>query len=820
MAEALEKTAKIKVAKVAVSAAAFAADHTYTYSVPDSLADTLAVGMRVLVSYGRRNRRCEAMVLDIGEEEPSRSLKPILETLESEPVFDAELVRLALLLRDRCFCTYYDAVKAMLPSGIWYAVEDEYRIADAFDKLSALELCVNPDEVLAVELAANGIRVAEGERAAGGKTFDDLVARGVIVRHTAANRIVGDKTVRLFRLAVSAEDAQKYIDTKKQRSPMRCEVVKFLLESEEAALGEITYFTGATTRNINDLKKAGIISEEKRLTYRRPELEAVTPAKPAELNAEQSEAYDRLCTLAGSGKKAAALLYGVTGSGKTQVYIELAAKVLESGRGAMILAPEIALTPQLMRHFRARFGDRVAILHSALTVGERADEWRRIRAGVADVVLGTRSAVFAPIKNLGLIVIDEEQERSYKSENSPRYHARDIAALRVSANDALLVLGSATPSVESFNMARQGRYELITLRERYASRPLPSVEIVDMRAELRRANPGMISSRLRDLLAETIAEGRQAILFINRRGAARRVVCAECGYTPECPNCSSSYTYHSANRRLMCHYCGASEPMPDVCPDCGGELKLVGAGTQKVESELEQLLPGIRVLRMDSDTTSARHSHEDILSEFRSGGADVLLGTQMIAKGLDFENVTLVGVLNADSALYADDFRANERTFSIITQVVGRAGRGSAEGRAVLQTYTPDSPIITAAARQDYEAFFGEEIRLRERLAYPPFRDLVALEVSSTDPNAALDGAMRVRTQLRELLREHAPDALLLGPTQAAVFRVAGRSRYRLTVAGTANAALRRVIAHTLRLFRAEDKRGCSIFADISPNDI
>ena len=810
----------VKVAKVAVSATAYTADHTYSYVIPKELEENIVVGMRVLVPYGRRNRRSEAMVLDISSEKPERALKPIIRALETEPVFTEELVRLALHLREHCFCTFYDAVKAMLPSGIWYSVEDEYHLAEGFDKLSALEFAQNADERTAVELAANGIGVAEGEKAAGGKTFDALVARGVIVRKTAASRVVGDKTVRMFSLAVSKDDAERYIEQKKNRSPVRCAILRFLMDSGEAALGEITYFTGATTQQVSAMKKAGLLSEERLLTYRRPNLEPATPSGPVELNAEQQVALDRLWNLAEKREPAAALLHGVTGSGKTRVYIELAAKVLESGRSAMILAPEIALTPQLMRLFRSRFGDRVAILHSALTVGERADEWRRLRSGEADIVLGTRSAVFAPMKNLGLIVIDEEQERSYKSENSPRYHARDIARRRAQSASALLVLGSATPSVESYERAESGRYELITLKERYASRPLPSVEIVDMREELKKANPGMISGALKRAIEEAIADGKQAILFLNRRGAARRIVCAECGYTPECPNCSTAYTYHSANGRLMCHYCGSGEPKPDRCPECGGELKLVGAGTQRVERELGELIPSARILRMDSDTTSARHSHEDILSKFRAGGADVLLGTQMIAKGLDFENVTLVGVLNADSALYADDFRANERTFSIITQVVGRAGRGASEGRAILQTFTPESPLILAAARQDYEGFFREEITLRKRLNYPPFCDLISVEVSAVDADSALEGVMRIREMLRELTRLHSPETVILGPTQAAVFRVAGRSRYRLTIAGRADATLRRIISTSLKRFRSEERKGCSVFADIGPNDI
>lgn len=808
------------VAKVAVNGAVYAADHTYSYLVPDELSEQLCVGMRVLVPYGNRNRRTEAMILALGEDDSNKRLKPVLRALETEPVFTPELVKLALALREQCFCTFYDAAKAMLPSGIWYAVEDEYRLREGLTKQDALELTASAEERTAVELAAGGVGVAEGERSAGGKTFDALIARGVVVRDTAANRIVGDKKVRIFSLGQSREDTERYIDKNRMKSPVRCEILNFVLESGEAALGEITYFTGCKTAQVTALKKSGLLVEEQRDTYRRPNLEPIVPSAPATLNDEQSAALERLWRLASSGKAAASLLYGVTGSGKTQVYMELAARVLDSGRGAMILAPEIALTPQLMRQFRSRFGDRVAILHSALTVGERADEWKRIRAGEADVVLGTRSAVFAPMKDLGLIVIDEEQERSYKSESTPRYHARDIARRRAYDAGALLLLGSATPSVESFHAATEGRYELVTLKERYAERPLPKVEIVDMREELRRANPGRISAALKDAILQEMSRGKQSILFLNRRGAARKVVCVECGYTPECPNCSSAYTYHSANGRLMCHYCGSSEKLPDRCPNCGGDLKQVGVGTQRVETELAELLPDARVLRMDSDTTAARHSHEEILQKFRSGGADILLGTQMIAKGLDFPNVTLVGVLGADDALYADDFRANERTFSIITQVVGRAGRGGDEGRALIQTYTPDSPIILAAARQDYEGFYREEIKLRERMGYPPFREMVSVEVSAADGDAALDGVMRVRELLRGLISAHSPDTLVLGPTQASVFRVSGRSRYRLTLMGRADAKLRRVIAYALKEFRAGEKRGCSIFADIGPNDI
>jgi primosomal protein N' (replication factor Y) len=513
----------------------------------------------------------------------------------------------------------------------------------------------------------------------------------------------------------------------------------------------------------------------------------------------------------------------VTGSGKTQVYLKLIQSALERNRTALMLVPEIALTPQLLQIFVSHFGDDVAVLHSSLRAGERYDEWKRVRFGKARVVIGTRSAVFAPISGLGIIILDEEQEATYKSEQNPRYHARDIAKYRCAQNNALLVLGSATPSVETMYLADEGVYHRFTLNKRYNEQALPHVLIADMKAELRSGNGTGISALLRQELEANLARGEQSILFLNRRGASRLVSCGECGAVPVCPRCSVHLTYHSANGRLMCHYCGHSQRLPDSCPDCGGGLNFIGIGTQRLQEELNELFPGVEVLRMDADTITATHSHEAILSRFQKKKVPILLGTQMVAKGLDFENVTLVGVIAADLSLYVDNFRAAERTFSLLTQVVGRAGRGQKSGRAVIQTWTPEGDVIRLAAAQDYDGFYRQELALRRLRGCPPFSDFFFITTTGQDEDAVLRTCMRLRQMLESWLSRppYAGFQLqILGPAPAAVAKVNNRYRYRLTLNGPNTRQLRTLIAHLLRTAQTEkENRGVSVFADMNPLD-
>ncbi len=713
--------------------------------------------MRVSIPFGKGNRRSEGLVLSTSSESEFEELKYIDSALDDAPVLSQEQLKLSLWMSDRFFCTVYDAAKAMLPAGMW---------------------------------------------------FKDGVKR------------LGDKTVTTAVLDIPAEEALILASQKKKKAPQQASILELLSQIGSASVKEICYFTGAKRTSIKALSDLGVIALEETEVFRRPSIKPKEAEGPLLLNDAQQAVFESIAARLDTQQADAGLLYGVTGSGKTSIYIKLIEHVLEKGRDALVLVPEIALTPQLISTFAFYFGENIAVLHSALGIGERYDEWKRIRSGSVHVVVGTRSAVFAPVHHLGLLIIDEEQEHTYKSENNPRYHARDIAKFRCVSSGAFLLMGSATPSVESMYSAAEGKYKLYRLENRYNEKELPPVIIADMKKELKNGNGGTISSILLSEIRYNLERGEQSILFLNRRGASTLIACGECGYTFTCPRCSVSVTYHLANKRLMCHYCGYSEHASDDCPDCGGKLKYIGAGTQKVEEELGTLLPGTGIIRMDTDTVSMSNTHEELLTRFRDKRIPILLGTQMVAKGLDFENVTLVGVLSADQMLYINDYRAHERAFSLITQVVGRSGRGSKEGRAVIQTFTPSNEIIRLAARQDYDSFYIREIELRRLSGSPPIFDLIILTVSGQDETLVLRGCVKLRHALQGYFRDM-EDMKILGPAPASIAKINNRFRYRLLLSCRVSRRVRDTIAHVVRE-AAKDKecRGIHIYADNDPFEI
>ena len=820
------------VAKIALQAATYAIDKPYDYQVPPELLDTLRPGMRVIVPFGAGNRRTEGIVLALEggyPDDPRR--KSILTVLDEEPVLDGEALRLALWMRERWFCTVYDAARAMLPAGLYFSLQDRWKLAPGVDREAAYAAAGRSEHARHIVelLFASGREadVAQIKEAFGTKDPNPALKllrdKGIFTLETSASRGVGDKKELVASLAIPPEEAMALVTPRRRSAPLRYAVTELLCAIGSASAKELCYFTGAANATLRSLEKSGILRLEHREVFRRVTVEAGERAAPPVLNAEQQAAFEGLDALAAAGRPAAALLYGVTGSGKTQVYLRLIYEALARGRTAMVLVPEIALTPQLLRIFASHFGDDIAVLHSSLRAGERYDEWKRVRSGQARVVIGTRSAVFAPLRNLGLLILDEEQESTYKSENVPKYHARDVAKYRCAQNDALLVLGSATPSVESMYHARRGDYRLFTLRRRYNEQAMPEVLIADMKQELRAGNGTSLSGPLRAGLAAAMEAGEQSILFLNRRGASRMVTCGECGEVPTCPRCSVHLTYHSANGRLMCHYCGHSEPLPDACPSCGGALNFLGYGTQKVEEELHAAFPGREILRMDTDTVSATQSHEKLLSRFEKERIPVLVGTQMVAKGLDFENVTLVGVISADLSLYVDDYRAGERTFSLLTQVVGRAGRGAKQGRAVIQTFTPENDVIRCAARQDYDSFYEQEIELRRMRLCPPFRELFVLTASGPLESAVLRTCMRLRRSLEGWLAQppfRDWELTVLGPAPASVAKINDRYRYRLTLAAQNTKEIRAMVAHLVRCAQTDkENKGVSVSADVNPLD-
>ena len=807
-----------QIAKVAVAAATYAIDKPYDYLVPSGM--ELSVGCRVTVPFGRGNRTAEGMVLQLRQEVPAKPLKAIRNLLDQEPVLTEKEIRLALWMRQRYFCTFYDALHTILPAAVWYRYREIWSLCPTAEEEGLTER-----EQAVCRMLSDGPQERETLCTALGEDIPPVLyqmkKKGLVSVETETSRKVKDHMVELASLAAPAQEVLERLERRRRSAPRQYEAAAFLAKCGETTVHDLCYFTGATRQTLRSLEKQGLIALRSREEYRISPREYGVPAEEITLNQQQQEAYDSILRQTETGRAGVTLLQGVTGSGKTLVYIRLAQTLLEQGKSVMILVPEIALTPQMMARFTAYFGRKVALLHSGLRLTERWDQYKRIRRGEAAVVLGTRSAVFAPLERLGLIILDEEQESSYESEKAPCYHARDIAKYRCVQEGARLVLGSATPTVETAYYARKGDYGLCRLTERFNQRRLPQVILADMRRELRDGNFSCISRPLQQELERNLAAGEQSILFLNRRGSSRMLLCGECGYVPQCPRCSTAMTYHSANGRLMCHYCGHSEPAADTCPECGGWMKHVGVGTQKVEEELRELFPEAGILRMDADTTAG--GHEEILQTFERERVPILLGTQMVAKGLDFENVTLVGVLSADISLYVDNYRAAERTFSLLTQVVGRAGRGGKTGRAVIQTYTPGNDVIRCAARQDYDAFYESEIRMRRLRRYPPFADLFTVTVSGTEEGRVLRAAVSVRETLRQLCRRPelaAGEPEVLGPAPAPVVKVNNRFRYRCTLVGKNDKATREMLAWLQKDFAKDSaNRGMNLFVDHNAAD-
>ena len=812
--------------KVAVSAAPYSIDKPYSYLVPESLAAAAVPGVRVMVPFGRGNKESEGLILARVQEPKLPGSKAIRQILDPEPVLDKAGIDLALWMRGRYFCTVFEAVKTILPAGLWYGLREIWSLAMEPEAARSAAVGIPGAwqvlDLLEKQGGKADIRVLRDALGDGAeKPLKTMKKAEILTCETDAKRKIADKSHRMVELAVNTEDAYALTEPKRRSAPVRYEVVNFLATAGRTPAAEVSYYTGASARTLKTMEKAGLIAFSEEEELRVPSLDDVEPGPEIVLNEEQQRAFEEILGRVQAAKPSVTLLHGVTGSGKTQVYLRLVQETLALGKTAMVLVPEIVLTPQMMRKFSSYFGSRVAMLHSSLKMTERYDQWKRIRRGEVDVVLGTRSALFAPLKNLGLIIMDEEQEGSYQSENVPRYDAREVAKYLCVREKAALVFGSATPTVETAWAAEQGSYQKALLRRRYNENALPEVLIADLRQEILNGNPGLISTPLRQELEKNLAAGEQSILFLNRRGSSRMLLCGECGYVPQCPRCSTAMTYHSANGRLMCHYCGHSEPAADTCPECGGWMKHVGAGTQKVEEELRELFPEAGILRMDADTTAG--GHEEILQTFERERVPILLGTQMVAKGLDFENVTLVGVLSADISLYVDNYRAAERTFSLLTQVVGRAGRGGKNGRAVIQTYTPGNDVIRCAARQDYDAFYESEIRMRRLRRYPPFADLFTVTVSGTEEGRVLRAAVSVRETLRQLCRRPelaAGEPEVLGPAPAPVVKVNNRFRYRCTLVGKNDKATREMLAWLQKDFAKDSaNRGMNLFVDHNAAD-
>ncbi|MBO8162328.1 MAG: primosomal protein N' [Brevibacillus sp.] len=770
-------------AQVIVDVPTARTNRPFDYLVPAALRERIAVGSRVIVPFGPRKLQGYVVGLST-EEQPSsplegHRLKAVEQVMDEHPPLTPELVRLAEWMSRQYLCPWVTALQAMIPAVLkgktekWLAGTDRLVETDAARSPLLRELW-----------QGRLIALSDAEKRYPQEVVflpGWLEAGWVSLEQRVQDRVTR-KQVSLVTLSVESSTVEKLIGQLPPRAEKMIQALRYLARQEEPVpLQTLLDTLGISRSTLNSLEKKGWVQVVRREVYRDPyeKKQFQQPTRHA-LMPQQVECLRNIEQKLAAAEYSAFLLHGVTGSGKTEVYIEAIERTIAAGREAIFLVPEISLTPQMVERFKARFGEKVAVLHSALSQGERYDEWRKIQRQEVQVVVGARSAIFAPFRRLGLIVIDEEHESSYKQEETPRYHARDVAIWRARENGAVLVLGSATPALETYALATRGRYQLLTMKERVGSRPMPTVHLVDMREELRSDNRSMFSRTLHQMIEERLARQEQIVLFLNRRGYSTFVMCRSCGYTMRCPHCDISLTYHRTNHTARCHYCGYAVPQPNHCPDCQSpHIRFFGTGTQKIEQELARLFPGIRVIRMDVDTTSRKGAHEALLGKFRRHQGDVLVGTQMIAKGLDFPRVTLVGVIAADTSLHLPDFRAAEKTFQLLTQVGGRAGRHDLAGDVVIQTYAPDHYSIRHATRHDYESFYQIELALRKERGYPPFYRLVLLTFAHEEVPVVIRAAEQYASYLRPRLQ---PGTQLLGPVASPIARLKDRFRFQLMI--------------------------------------
>ncbi len=811
----------VHLAEVAVEGLAYHFDAPYSYKIPENFESSALVGCRVMVPFGNGNRKKQGLILSVkpvSEFDNQGRLKSISAVLDKKPLFDDEMISLVYRLKETTFCTLFEAAKTMLPAGIGLNYVVSYMTNDiSEDTLNKLA----DDELLVYNYLKDNCKYIKKEKILSdlgidseSKILDKLVKQGVLLTNVDAKRKTGDLTVKNVRLAVDEETAQAIMPT---LTPKQKSVFRLLLDIGGASVKEVCYFTGVTPAVVNAIVKKGYAELYDSEIYRKPKYDKTKGnLKSPELTESQNNAFLKLLENYKSGKGSAALLFGVTGSGKTQVFLKLIEEVVKDGKDVIVMVPEIALTPQTLSVFYSHFGDKVAVFHSALSAGERIDEWKRVKKGEAKIAIGTRSAVFAPFSNLGLIVIDEEQEHTYKSEMSPRYHARDVARYRCAYNNALLLLSSATPSVESYKNAIDGKYTFIKLTERYGKAVLPDVVTIDTTD-----TQGPISNELYSALEECLEDDKQAILLMNRRGFNTFASCHACKTVLTCPNCSISLTYHNANNRLMCHYCGHSEVFTDTCPECKEKaVRYAGFGTQRIEEELQNVFPNAKILRMDADTTMARYSYQEKLTAFANGEYDILLGTQMVAKGLNFPRVTLVGVISIDHQLYNDDFRSSEKAFDLLTQVVGRSGRGDFKGRAFIQTVLPDNDIIELSAQQDYESFYKTEEIIRKSMVYPPFCDICTLTFTSEQFSSSVSSSNLFFDMLKTAATNEFKDVKvnLMGPMQPRVSKISNKYRNVIIIKCKNNKRFREMMSKLLKDYMKNAKNGtANVTIDINP---
>lgn len=794
-------------AQVIVDVPTMQTDQPYTYLVPDEWQAVIECGMRVEVPFGEGNRHIQGFVtaLPTELEESTLSLKSLIRVIDLAPVVNQELLQLADYMKDVTFSFKINCLQTMLPAAMKAAYQKKFVLLDEDHPVKETYFSQSNEIDWDVIEAAGALTL-----------FKRLREQSIVELRYLVKEKVNKKMIRYVKSLVTTEN---YFVFKEQLRPNALRQHQLLEQLKTTPRETVTFYREKEllSTHLKTAEKNGWLSFEEVESYREPFANHDFPKTlPWQLNTEQQQAVSRILAAEAQGEATTFLLEGITGSGKTEVYLQSIAEILNKGKTAMMLVPEIALTPQMVQRFKSRFGKAVAVLHSGLSQGEKYDEWRKIERGEAQVVVGARSAVFAPLQKIGLIIIDEEHEATYKQEDTPRYHARDLAIWRSQYHHCPVILGSATPSLESRARAQKKRYELLYLTQRaHENAQLPSVTIVDLKEEYAQKNTSTFSRLLQEKISNRLQQKEQIVLLLNRRGYSSFMMCRDCGYVLPCPNCDISLTLHMDVKKMRCHYCGHQENIPKKCPDCQGEkIRYYGTGTQKVEEELQARFPSARILRMDVDTTRKKGAHEKILKAFEEQEADILLGTQMIAKGLDYPNITLVGVLNADTALNLPDFRSSERTFQLLTQVSGRAGRGAKPGEVIVQTFNPEHHSIVLAQAQDYEAFYQQEMILRHQSGYPPFYFTVKITISHPAEQVVAKKSYQIAEQLKNGL---SPESRILGPTPSGIARIKNRYYYQIILKYKHEVHLHRMLREILETSQSEQRKNLYVSIDYEP---
>lgn len=809
------------IAKIIVDHRSKLVDKAFDYLIPEELEEEICIGSRVIVPFSSGNVEMEGFCIGLSDESKTKKLKSIIKLANDTNAFDETMLETIEWMREHYLSSYLDLIHAVVPSGT--AVKNTEWII--LEKMTEERSQIRQKIVEYLADNGGGMESAmlygmfEGDIKA---QIRDMVKKGTLSKEYRQSQSVSDKKIRAVKLAVSAETAQKEADRLSKKAPVQSRMLSILKDCDFIALADLKRFSQGTYNASATLHKKGLIEFFDMTVERNPfagkHIEKTSDLVPTE---EQKIAIDAVTSAVKSGKHTTYLLHGVTGSGKTEVFMQTIENALNLGKSALVLVPEISLTPQMVSRFLSRFGNRVAVFHSGLSMGERYDQWKRIKDGAADIVIGARSAVFAPLNNIGIIIVDEEHSDTYKSEMSPRYQAKEVAQFRAEQYGAAVVFASATPSVESSHKVRTGKYKLLTMKRRYNLNKMPEISIVDMRNELSNGNKSMFSKQLYTEIMKNLENGEQTILFLNRRGFSTFVSCRSCGYAAECPNCNISLTYHKFENNLKCHYCGYTTPNYTRCPQCGSPyIRYFGGGTQRVEEEISKLFPDAKTIRMDVDTTERKEAHEKILEQFEKEKIDILIGTQMVAKGLDFENVTLVGVISADTMLHINDFRSAERTFAMLEQVSGRAGRGEKSGRAVIQTYSPENEAVALVKTHDYTAFYNKEITERRLMWYPPFSKIICVQFQGVSQTLVPQTAKFFLKQLGELsLLEQ--KIQILGPVPSSVSRIKNKYRWQLIIKCEEDDELNKILKKAETACRQnKNYQAISIIIDKNPNMI